>query len=121
MSTSPEIPGTRTRGTRTRGTPTRGTPRRGAEPPGRRTPGTPIRGTDTSGPPPRGADVSTLGRRRTATALFIGALALAGAGLALARVPAALRWDASTAGAWAALTCAIAVLELFPIRIRYRT
>src|SRR5690242_17240215 len=81
----------------------------------------PTRGTDTSGPPPRGADMSTLGQRRTGTALFIGALALAGAGLAMVRVPTAMRWDASTAGAWAALTCAIAVLELFPIRIRYRT
>ena len=65
--------------------------------------------------------MSTIGQRRTGTALFIGALALAGAGLALVRVPSALRWDTSTAGAWAALTCAIAVLELFPIRIRYRT
>jgi PAS domain S-box-containing protein len=65
--------------------------------------------------------VSTPGQRRLAASLFILALDLAGTGFLLARLPTALHWQASTAGAWAAMTGVITVLELFPIRIRYRT
>jgi signal transduction histidine kinase len=65
--------------------------------------------------------VTTPGQRREAASLFILAISVAGAALVLAGLPAMVRWDASATMAWAVLTAAITVLELFPIHIRYRT
>jgi signal transduction histidine kinase len=65
--------------------------------------------------------VSTPGQRRVAASLFILALGVAGTAVVLTWLPATMRWDASAIMAWAVLTTAITLLELFPIHIRYRT
>jgi hypothetical protein len=53
--------------------------------------------------------------------LFILAISVAGATSCSRGSRRLVRWDASATMAWAVMTAAITVLELFPIHIRYRT
>ena len=65
--------------------------------------------------------MSTPSQRREAASIFILAVSVAAAVILLTQLPATVRWDASATMAWAVMTAAITVLELFPIHIRYRT
>src|SRR4029078_8654470 len=123
----------RTRGAPARGTPTTGTRTAGSPTVGRRTRGTATRGTATRGIATPGTAIpgarTIRGHLIMATTTFIPqpvkrlvvAITAAGTLVLAPQVPAVAHWSIRDALSWMTLALLIALLEQFPIHVRFKT